>query len=135
MVALLAGGMGWMTATWAADVAKDRPQTLAELSNARLRLAHAGFEMSLASYGKLDGSVNARQVAEWSKRVVAVVRAENDQEKLRKSLEEHRDQMQKLFETAIRKQNAGFGSKLDSLEAEYPLLEAESWLLEANAGN
>jgi hypothetical protein len=36
---------------------------------------------------------------------------------------------------SIRKQNAGLGSKLDSLEAEYPLVEAESWLLEANAGN
>ncbi|HXT61045.1 MAG TPA: hypothetical protein VN699_20570 [Pirellulales bacterium] len=133
VVALLAVGAGWVAMTWAAE---GSGKTVAELREARLALAKRGFDLSLEAYGKLEyDRTTLSEIAEWSKRAVEVERQGGDKAKLRQSLEEHRDRMQRLFDMVVAMQKHGMLSEIDAIQAEYPLLEAECWVAEAKSAS
>lgn len=137
-VALLAGGLGWLTATWAAELSgelKDR-NSIARNGDLRLGLAKQGFDLSLHRYLKRIGSATSDEVAKWSKRVLEAQRSLRTEPELQ-LLEQHRDRMLRLQRLALsRHRDSGGGfEKLDIEEAQYLLVEADCWLSAAKAGN
>lgn len=138
-VALLAGGLGWLTATWAEESAGQHLVVKAMAKNAGMRatMAESSFERSLNLYQKSFGTANdSSGVAKWSKRVLDARRNMKIESELL-LLEQHRDRMRRLHKIAMAMYSGtnDEAEKLDLEEAQYLFVEAECWVNEAKAAS
>lgn len=129
---IVAGAIGWMTATRADDPpAIDAPRPEGELVKQKLDLAKRGFKMADEYYRLNPVTIAEAGVAEWSKRIAeAELVADGTKGKL-EIVAAHRDRMRQLADRERQNVDNGQMAPVNAAEAEYQLLEAESWLLKA----
>lgn len=133
---VLAGAIGWLAGTRADDPrpAIDAPRPEGELIKQKLALAKRGFDQaSLANQNRLLKLAPA-QLAEWSKRIVEAEMASRGRETEIELVAAHRDRLRNVAEFTRKQFDDGVISLIEVNEADYQLLEAESWLLQVWVG-
>ena len=126
----LAGAIGWMAGTRAEDAPPiNAPRPEGELVRQRLELARRGFKLAHEYWLSNVTKMSEAGVAVWSRRIAEAELVADDKKTKLEIVAAHRDRMRELAERTKAAHDNGLMRLLDVTEAEYQLLEAESWLL------
>ena len=113
---------------------KDAGTDIKKLAQAQVDAAHRAYDVAMKLWKQLQPGVKPEDVYTWSVRWLNAQRdLSSKQEDHLSALNAHLQRMQEQAKVAKALWQAGVGSPLDSVAADYYLTEAEFWLAQARA--